>query len=342
MHCAFQTQFKDVERLLYNMNLLATITKNFKNIREMQKTLKDNKGCIKFLEALIWDGVPVSPFDKTSKVYKCKNGRYRCKNSKKYFTVTTGTIFEGTKIELIDWFTVIYLLNAQKSGVSSTTVARMLGITQKTAWYMLQKIRSAMQFENEGKLSGIVEVDEYYAGGSLKNMHYGKKLEVRARGTYQNKIPVQGFVERGGNAIIKIITNTEMATLCAGVLRYVRSNSTLYSDENQSYNNIDIFYNHRYVTHSKGKYVVEDEIHTTSIESVWAVFDRTLKIHIKVSKKHIQNYAHEATFRYNTRKMMCGDATIWLLQNIESTRITWKDIRDGKYRQFDRNQKRAA
>lgn len=307
----------------------------------MQKVLKTNKDCIKFLEDLIWDGVPVSPFDKTSKVYKCKNGRYKCKNTGNYFTVTTGTIFENTKLELIVWFEVIFYMNAQRRGISSTLLARHLGITQKTAWFMLQKIRSAMQFENENKLSGTVEVDEYYAGGSWKNMHYDKKLVAKTR-PHKGKITVQGFVERGGDAVIKLIPNIEMDTLCAGVLRYVKRGSTLYSDENQSYNNINRFYRHSYVTHSQGKYVVEGEIHTNTIESVWAVFDRTLKTYIKFSKKHLQNYAHEATFRYNTRKMRCSDATIWLLQNLEATRITWKDIRDGKYRQSDRNQTRAA
>lgn len=308
----------------------------------MQKVLRTNKDCINFLEALIWDGVPVSPFDKTSKVYKCKNGRYKCKNTGRYFTVTTGTIFENTKIELLTWFEVIFHMNANKRGISSTALVRLFGMTQKTAWYMLQKIRSAMQFENESKLSGIVEVDEYHAGGSLKNMHYGKKLEARAKGEYKNKILFQGFVARGGDAVIKIIPNLEMDTLCAGVLKFVKRGSTLYSDKNQSYNGVAAFYKHNYVTHSKGKYVVEGEIHTNSIESVWAVFDRTLKTYIKTSKKHLQNYAHEATFRYNTRKMSCGDATIWLLQNIEATKITWKDIRNGKYRQSDRNQTRAA
>lgn len=324
------------------MSIKNTITNNFKSILEIQNAFRTNKDCIKFLEDLIWDGVVVSPFDKSSKVYKCKNGRYKCKNTGRYFTVTTGTIFENTKIDLTVWFMVIFLETAQRRGIASTTVARTVGITQRTAWHMLHKIRSAMQFENENKLSGTVEVDEYYAGGSLKNMHYDKKLEVKARGTYQNKTTVQGFVERGGDAVIKVIPNTEIDTLCAGVLKFVKRGSTLYSDENQSYNKVNRFYEHEYVTHSKGKYVTEGNVHTNSIESVWAVFDRSLKIHIKISKKHLQNYAHEATFRYNTRRMNCGEAAIWLLQNTESTRITWEDIRNGQYRQFDRNQTRAA
>ena len=326
------------------MTTTSTIVKNFKSIRALQKAFKTNKDCIKFLEDLIWDGVPVSPFDKTSKVYKCKNGRYKCKNTGKYFTVTTGTIFEGTKIELINWFIAIFYVNANRQGTTSTFIVRTLGVTQKTAWYMLHKIRSAMEIESEHTLSGVVEVDEYYAGGSLRNMHYDKKLKARATGTYQNKIPMQGLVERGGNSIIRVIPNTEMDTLCAGVLKYVETNSTLYTDENQSYKRVARYYHHSYVTHSKGNYVSKEnnDIHTNTIESLWAIMDHTRKTHIKISKKYAQNYAHEVNFRYNTNRMSCGDATIWLLQNVEASRITWKDIRNGEYRQSDRNQKRAA
>lgn len=320
----------------------SVITKSFKCPIDIQDTFKTNKDCIKFLEELLWRKVPVSPFDKTSKVYKCKKGRYKCKNTGKYFTVTTGTIFEGTKISLVKWFLAIFYINADRQGIPSTTLAEYIGVSQKTAWYMLQKIRYATQFESEHELSGTVEVDEYYAGGSLRNMHYNKKLEAKANGTYQNKIPMQGLVERGGDIVFRVIPNTEMDTLCAGVLKYVEIGSTLYTDENQSYKRIENFYQHDFVTHSKGKYVTEGNTHTNSIESGWAVMDRSLKRHIKITKKHAQNYANEVGFRYNTRKMNCGDATIWCLQNIEGTRITWKDIRDGEYRQPDRDKERAA
>jgi len=200
------------------MNIGEVLKKNFKNITEMEQILKTNKDCIAFLEALIWEGVPVSPFDETSKVYKCKNGRYKCKNTNKYFNILTGTIFENTKLSLITWFKVIYYEQANRKGIASTTVARILGIAQPTAWYMLHKIRKCMGTENYQTLQGTVEVDEYYEGGSLKNMHYDKKLAVKERGTYQNKKLLQGFVERNGNAVIRVIPDTTDSTLNAGVL----------------------------------------------------------------------------------------------------------------------------
>lgn len=316
------------------MNIGEALKKNFKNIGEMEKVLKTNRNCIAYLEALIWEGFPVSPFDETSKVYKCKNGRYKCKNTGKYFNILTGTIFENTKMSLINWFKVIYYEQTHRKGIASTTVARLLGIPQPTAWYMLQKIRKAMgSTENLQQLKGIVEVDEYYEGGSLKNMHYDKKLEARARGTYQNKKLLQGFVERGGNAVIRVIPDSTESTLIAGILRYVKRGSTLYSDDNQSYQKIPPLYTQGSVVHSRGNYVNKSNknIHTNTVESLWSTFSRTMCTYIHVSRKHLQNYANECVFRYNTRKMEPIDACIWLLQNIMRTRITRKEIKLGLY-----------
>lgn len=197
--------------------------------------------------------------------------------------------------------------------------------------------------ENHQQLSGVVEVDEYYEGGALKNMHYDKKLAVKARDN-QNKKLLHGFVERNGNAVINLIPNKLDETVNAGVLKYVKPSSTLYSDDNPSYQKLPPLYNQGIVVHSKGNYVHKENknIYTNTIESVWAVFERTKQTHIHVSRKHLQNYANEAVFRYNTRKMKSSESCIWFLQNILDTKITWKEIRDGKYRQYNRNQARAA
>lgn len=325
------------------MNIENTLSKNFKSLRDLRVIFRTNEDCIKFLEELIWEGEPVSPYDKSSKVYECKDGRYKCKNTGKEFNILTGTLFQGTKIPLPTWFEIIFREHSDKRGLSSTTVARDYGITQRTAWHMLHKIRNAMGKENHQELNGTVEVDEYYEGGSLKNMHYDKKLAVKEK-EHQNKKLLQGFVERGGNAVINIIPDRSDSTLAAGVIRYVKPGSTLYSDDNPSYQKLPPLYNQSIVVHSKGNYVCKDnkDIYTNTIESVWAVFNRTIETHIHVSEKHLQNYANEPIFRYNTRKMEANEACIWFLQNIEETNITWKEIRDGKYRQYNRNQKRAA
>lgn len=312
------------------MSVINAIYKKFNSLYEVQHAFPDDKSCIKFLEDVLWEGVPVSPFDINSKVYQCKKNRYRCKNTKKYFTVTTDTLFQGTKIPLPIWFQVIFRMQSDKRGIAATTVARDYGITRMSAWKMLQKIRKALAFENFQTLEGTVEVDEYYEGGSFKNMHYDKKLEAKKK-LNQNKKLMQGFVERGGNAVIRVISDITDGTLIAGVLRHVKRSSTLYSDDNQSYQKLPPFYNQGVVVHSKGNYVNKNnkDIFTNTVESLWAVFERTKKTYIHVSLKYLQNYANEAVFRYNTRKMEAGEACIHFLLNIKNTKITWKELSFG-------------
>lgn len=296
----------------------------------MEQELNTRKKCIKFLEELVWEGVPESPFDADSVVYKCANGKYKCKNTGKYFTVLTGTIFENTKVPITKWFKLIQLIIANRDGIPSTTAGNILGVTQSTAWNMLHKIRKVMGIENFQQLRGIVEADEFVAGGRLGNMHFDKKKKAKEK-PYQNKMPCHGMVERNGNAVINVIPNMERDTLCARVLKYAKHGSVLYTDENPSYEKLNPFYRHDNVVHSKGNYVKKGtNIHTNTIESLWNTFSRTLKTYISVSPKYLQNYANESVFRYNTRKMNHVDACIWFLQNIVSSKITWRQIRLGQ------------
>ena len=329
--------------LYIDMNINEALYKKFKSLRDLRAIFKTNEDCIEFLEELIWRGEPVSPYDITSQVYKCKDGWYKCKNTGKEFNILTKTLFQNTKIDLPIWFEVIFREHSDKGGLAATTIMRDYGLSYTTAWHMLHKIRNAMGFENHKELSGTVEVDEYYAGGSLKNMHYDKKLEVKEK-TYQNKKLLQGFVERNGDLVIRTVSDMTESTLNAGVLRYVKTGSTLYSDDNQSYQKLPPLYNRGIVVHSKGRYVDKDNksLYTNTIECGWSGFERIESTHIKISNKHLQNYANEPVFRYNTRKMKSADACIWFLQNILGTNLTWKEIQNAKYRQYNRNQARVA
>lgn len=329
--------------LYIDMNINEALYKKFKSLKDLRAIFKTNEDCIEFLEELIWRGEPVSPYDITSQVYKCKDGWYKCKNTGKEFNILTKTLFQNTKIDLPIWFEIIFREHSDKGGLAATTIMRDYGLSYTTAWHMLHKIRNAMGFENHKELSGTVEVDEYYAGGSLKNMHYDKKLKVKEK-TYQNKKLLQGFVERNGDLVIRTVSDMTESTLNAGVLRYVKTGSTLYSDDNQSYQKLPTLYNRGIVVHSKGRYVDKDNksLYTNTIECCWSGFERIESTHIKISNKHLQNYAHEPVFRYNTRKMKSADACIWFLQNILGTNLTWKDIQNAKYRQYNRNQARVA
>lgn len=328
-----------------DMNIADALTKNFKTPHEMKKVLKTHEDCIRFLEELIWRGEPVHPDYPTYKVYKCRDGWYKCKENGKEFNVLKGTLFQGTKIDLTIWFEVILSLNINKGGVSAKALARTYGFTYMTAWHMLQKIRNAMGFENHQQLSKKVEGDEYYAGGLHKNMHGNKRWEAKQK-TNQGKKLLQGFVERGGNAVINVIPDRTESTVNAGVLKYVRLGSTVYTDDYQGYNKLPPIYKRGVVVHSDKIYVNKDnkDIHTNTVENLWSRLKQTESTYIKISHKHVQNYANEVVFRYNTTKakMNSVDATIWLLQNIQGTKITWRQIRDAKYTRYNRDKERAA
>jgi transposase-like protein len=158
------------------------INTNFKSIIDLLKVFPDEQTCINHLAEIRWNGNIVSPFDPTSKVYKCKGNKYRCKNTGKYFNVRTNTLFDNTKVELRKWFLAIYIVTSHKKGISSIQLSKDIDVTQKTAWFMLQRIRNCFGFE--GSLDNEVECDETYIGGKNKNRHQNNKsISAQGRST---------------------------------------------------------------------------------------------------------------------------------------------------------------
>lgn len=185
------------------------------------KLFPDEESCIRYYEDKRWGGNPVSPFDPSSKVYKCRNGKYKCKNTGRYFDVKTGTKFANTKLPLRYWFYAMFLFLSHKRGVSSCQLARDLDITQKSAWKMLQKIRETMGVENEHKLKGEVEIDETFVGGKNKNRHKDKKVEKCQGRSFKDKVPVFGMLERNGHLVAKVVPDTKVRTLLPLIKGYV-------------------------------------------------------------------------------------------------------------------------
>lgn len=139
---------------------------NFKNILELLDFSPDEQACVEHLESIRWESRVISPFDPTSTVYKCKNNRYKCRNTGKYFNVKTNSMFENSKVSLRKWFLAIYIVTSHKKGISSIQLSKDIGVTQKTAWIMLMCIRKRYGIEHEeGCLDGIVECDETFVGG---------------------------------------------------------------------------------------------------------------------------------------------------------------------------------
>lgn len=278
-------------------------------ILNFMNTFPNEESCIKYLEKLRWGDKAVSPFDSSSKVYKCANGKYKCRNSGKYFDVKTGTVFAGTKMPLQYWIYAIFLFMSHKRGISSCQLARDLGVTQKTAWNMLHKIRAFMESQNMGKVSGDVEIDETFVGGKNKNRHKDKKVEKCQGRSFKDKVPVFGVLQRGGNVSAIVVPNTKASTLRPLILQLIKEGSNVYTD-GWEYSGMEQ-YRQFSVDHGRGFYgekitTADGEVinvTTNGIECVWSHFKRMVfGTYYKVSKKHLQRYVDEFIFRFNTRK----------------------------------------
>ena len=298
---------------------------NFKSIIELVHTFSDEKKCIKYLEQIRWNGNVISPFDKTSKVYKCKGNKYRCRNTGKYFNVKTGTMFENTKISLQTWFVAIYILTSHKKGIASLQLHKDLHVTQKTAWFMLQRVRKCFEFENNNILNGQVEVDETYIGGKNINRHFDKKVEHSQGRSLKDKVAVLGMVERKGKVNAKVVPNTTADTLTKEIIRCVRDSANIYTDEYLGYNRISQFYFHAIVRHNLSQYV-DGIAFTNSIEGFWSLVKRGLiGIYHFTSKKHLQKYLDEFVFRFNTKDYDENERFARLLTNM-TVRTRYQDL----------------
>ncbi|HIP28590.1 MAG TPA: IS1595 family transposase [Sulfurovum sp.] len=304
------------------------INQDFNSILELINTFPNEETCILHLEKLRWNGHVVSPFDAYSKVYKCANNRYRCKETGKYFNVKTSTLFDNTKVKLQKWFIAIWLVTSHKKGISSFQLARDIRVTQKTAWFMLQRIRACFNINNDEKLDNTVEIDETYVGGKNKNRHANKKVPHSQGRSTKDKTAVVGMVERGGRVKACIVDNVQSKTLSAKIIKNVKETANLCTDEWIGYKGISRIYDHSVIKHNEGEYV-RGRVHTNTIEGFWSLMKRgIIGIYHSTSKKHLQKYVDEFVFRYNSRELSESVRFNVLLANTE-TRTTYKGLVNG-------------
>jgi len=300
------------------------INTEFKSIIDLIKAFPDEQTCINHLEKLRWDDNVVSPFDPTSKVYKCKNNKYKCKNTGKYFNVKTATLFDNSKVDLQKWFIAIYLITGHSKGISSVQLSKDIDVTQKTAWFMLQRIRNCFGIEDD-QLDNEVEIDETYVGGKNKNRHNSKKIEGSQGRSAKDKTPVLGMVERGGKLRAKTVENVQGGTLTPEIVNAVKESAKVYTDEWLGYKGLKRIYDHSFIKHNQGEYV-NGRVHTNTIEGFWSLMKRGIVgIYHFTSKKHLQKYVDEFVFRYNTKDRNINYRFNQLLSNTEF-RLTYNEL----------------
>lgn len=254
----------------------------------------DAQSAIEFLEKERWPDGAICPHCESPRTtHLPKYNRHQCNDCRKQFTVRTGTIFQNSRVPLNKWLYAMFLIHISRKGISSCQLAREIGVSQKSAWFMLQRIRESMD-PGLQLLSGEVEIDETYVGGLESNKHANRKLHGRWR---EGRQTVLGMRERDGPILLRPIPNSFKSTIANDILLAIARGSTVYSDESSSYTYVKLWYAHRTVNHQKGEYV-RGRVTTNSIESVWAVLKRAHKgIYHQWSHKHGHRYYNEIAYR---------------------------------------------
>lgn len=306
----------------------------FKTIHEFNDYFKDEKTCYEFFEQVRWNNVPVCPHcGSLKKPYKVKaRGKftdipsYRCSERlcDLPFTVRTGSIFEGSKVEFRKWLQAAFELSICKNGISSVELANRIGTSQKTAWLINHKLRGMLNETQPELLKDVTQLDETLIGGKNRNKHIDKRIPNSQGRSAKGKTIVFGAKSLSGKVRTKVVPNVEADTLIPIIEKWIEKGSIMVSDDWKSYKALKQNYFHIVVNHSLGEYV-NGAFTTNGIENFWSLFKRGISgTHHSVSPKHVQKYADEFSERYNNKNISNIALFHKLIGKSDKERITYK------------------
>jgi len=283
-----------------------------------------------FLAKMRWEDGPVC--DRCGTVdnayYLAKRRVWKCKNGKcsRQFSVKVGTIFEDSALGLDKWLPAVWLIANSKNGISSHELGRALGVTQKSAWFMLHRIRLAMQTGTFEKLTGIAEVDETFIGGASTFMHAKQRTEKITGTGGTDKTIVVGVLERGGQVRAEVVPDRKAGTLMDFIRENVEDHATVYTDSHKGYAPVRWNYEHGMTDHSLGEYV-NGVIHTNGIENFWSILKRSIKgTYISIVPEHLIAYVDERAFAFNNRKDTDLGRFRAVLSEVANYRLTYAEL----------------
>ncbi len=294
---------------------------------EAVRHFSDLDTCHQYMVRMKWpDGRITCPKCGSENVGEIKSRRmFQCKSKdcRKQFSTKVGTIFEDSPIGLDKWFVAVWSIVNAKNGVSSHELSRAIGVTQKSCWHMLHRIRLAMQTKSFAKIKGEIESDESFVGGKRANKHANKKGDACV-GT-GGKAAVHGLLQRGGEVRCAVVSDVKRSTLQPRVKANVEPGASVYTDAHPSYRGLDADYIHGVIDHAV-KYV-EGRIHTNCLENFWSLLKRCLGgTYVSVAPVHLDRYLDEQTFRFNKRKGSDRTRFIEAMLSVCGKRLTYAEL----------------